>query len=68
MALARRFVSEDRARFSVDSSAIDWQEYLCRIHMAGLNRYALRPRAPKSAEAQAAAAAVPRQRRLPSMQ
>ncbi|MYM39742.1 fatty acyl-CoA reductase [Duganella qianjiadongensis] len=59
MALARRFGSEERARFNVDSTRIDWREYLCHIHMAGLNRYALRPRAPKSAEAQAAAAAVP---------
>jgi hypothetical protein len=53
-ALARRFVSEDRARFSVDTGAIDWQDYLCRIHMTGLNRYALR-----RALARSRAAAVP---------
>jgi hypothetical protein len=58
-ALARRFGAEDRAAFSVDTAAIDWRDYLCRIHMAGLNRYALRPRAPKSVEAAAAAADVP---------
>ncbi|WP_229260271.1 SDR family oxidoreductase [Duganella alba] len=43
-ALAQRFGSEDQARYSVDTRAIDWQDYLCRVHMAGLNRYALRPR------------------------
>ena len=59
MALAQRFDSEDRARFPVDPAAIDWRDYLCRVHMAGLNRYALRPRAPKSVEARAAAADLP---------
>jgi hypothetical protein len=54
-ALAQRFGSEDRARFSVDTGAIDWQDYLCRIHMTGLNRYALRPRAPKPVEEVSAA-------------
>jgi fatty acyl-CoA reductase len=43
-ALARRFSSEDTARFPVDAGLIDWPDYLCRIHMAGLNRYALRNR------------------------
>jgi fatty acyl-CoA reductase len=43
-ALAQRFDSTERARYSVDTAAIDWQDYLCRVHMAGLNRYALRPR------------------------
>jgi hypothetical protein len=54
-ALAQRFSSEDRARYSVDTAAIDWQDYLCRIHMAGLNRYALRPRTPKLVEEVSAA-------------
>ncbi|MYM22031.1 sugar nucleotide-binding protein [Duganella sp. FT135W] len=58
-ALAQRFSSEDQARYNVDAGAINWSEYLCRIHMIGLNRYALRPRAPKSAEGKAAAADVP---------
>ncbi|NRR32540.1 SDR family oxidoreductase [Oxalobacteraceae bacterium] len=55
MALARRFGAEDRARFGVDPAQIDWQDYLCRVHMAGLNRYALRPRGAKSAKAASAA-------------
>jgi len=59
MALAQRFGSEDRARYMVDPAVIDWPEYLCRIHMTGLNRYALRPRSPKSVEAAAAAATAP---------
>ena len=59
MALARRFGSEDQARYTVDPAVIDWPDYLCRIHMTGLNRYALRPRSPKSVEAAAAAAPVP---------
>ncbi|MQA18201.1 fatty acyl-CoA reductase [Rugamonas rivuli] len=59
MALARRFGSEDQARYAVDPAIIDWPDYLCRIHMTGLNRYALRPRSPKSVEAAAAAAPAP---------
>jgi thioester reductase-like protein len=59
MALAQRFGSEDRARYIVDPGVIDWKDYLCRIHMTGLNRYALRPRSPKSLEAAAAAAPSP---------
>src|SRR5471032_890305 len=61
LALAQRFGSEDRARYMVDPAIIDWPYYLCRIHMPGLNRYALRPRSPKSLEAAAAAAPVPEQ-------
>lgn len=43
-ALAQRFGAEDQSCYSVDTRAIDWQDYLCRVHMAGLNHYALRPR------------------------
>jgi WS/DGAT/MGAT family acyltransferase len=43
-ALAQRFNAEDQRSYSVDTRAIDWQDYLCRVHMAGLNHYALRPR------------------------
>jgi hypothetical protein len=55
MALASRFERADRRRYPVDAAAIDWQDYLCRIHMAGLNRYALRPRRAEPAEKVAAA-------------
>ncbi|HJV87530.1 MAG TPA: fatty acyl-CoA reductase [Noviherbaspirillum sp.] len=42
LALAQRFASEERAMFPVDPGLINWPEYFCRSHMAGLNRYALR--------------------------
>lgn len=43
-ALSQRFTPEHRALFPVDARLINWTIYLCR-HMAGLNRYVLRPRA-----------------------
>jgi len=49
LALARRFGVAERALFPVDARLIDWEDYLCRVHMAGLNRYALRARAPAQA-------------------
>ncbi|MYM67163.1 sugar nucleotide-binding protein [Pseudoduganella sp. FT55W] len=57
-ALAQRFSKEEQARYSVDTAAIDWRDYLCRIHMTGLNRYALRPRAAKAVEAEVSAAPI----------
>lgn len=50
LALAQRFSDGDGALFPVDARLIDWEDYLCRIHMAGLNRYALRPRNAKRVE------------------
>ena len=44
LALAQRFRTEDSFLFPVDARLINWPDYLCRIHMAGLNRYALRRR------------------------
>ena len=44
LALAARCGEEARRLYPVDARLIDWEEYLCRIHMAGLNRYALRRR------------------------
>lgn len=59
LALARRFRSHERALFPVDAKPIDWTDYLCRIHMAGLNRYALRKREAKpAATASAATSAI----------
>jgi WS/DGAT/MGAT family acyltransferase len=57
MALAARFGSADQTDYNVDPKSIDWQDYLCRVHMAGLNRYALRPR---PARPELAAAAMTR--------
>jgi alcohol-forming fatty acyl-CoA reductase len=44
LALAARFGEEARTLYPVDARLIEWEDYLCRIHMAGLNRYALRRR------------------------
>lgn len=51
MALAARFGPDDLRRYPVDTSIIDWNDYLGRIHMTGLNRYALRPRSAGSTAA-----------------
>ncbi|RJF99863.1 dehydrogenase [Noviherbaspirillum saxi] len=42
LALAQRFGVEGDVLFPVDPATIGWEDYLCRVHMAGLNRYALR--------------------------
>jgi fatty acyl-CoA reductase len=44
MGLTQRFGASDNASFPVDARLINWPDYLCRIHMAGLNQYALRRR------------------------
>lgn len=44
MGLTQRFGTSDNTHFPVDARLIDWPDYLCRIHMAGLNQYALRRR------------------------
>lgn len=42
LALASRIGEVDKALFPVDARQIDWAVYLRKIHLAGLNRYALR--------------------------
>lgn len=44
MALSARMGSVDQALFPVDARQIDWSMYLRKIHLAGLNRYALKER------------------------
>ena len=44
MSLAQRSGSVDRALFPVDPRQINWPTYLKKIHLAGLNRYALSER------------------------
>lgn len=61
LALAQRFGSEEGYLFPVDARLINWPDYLCRIHMTGLNRYALRRR-------EAAAASSPAGVALPTPQ
>ncbi|RMF14777.1 MAG: dehydrogenase [Gammaproteobacteria bacterium] len=43
-ALAERMGDADRELFPVDAAVFDWKVWLQDIHMAGLNRYALRPK------------------------
>jgi nucleoside-diphosphate-sugar epimerase len=56
LALAARCGEETRRLYPVDARLIDWEDYLCRVHMAGLNRYALRRRDAVPDEAAAAPA------------
>jgi alcohol-forming fatty acyl-CoA reductase len=44
LALASRMGKLDRALFPVDARQIDWSLYLRKVHMSGLNRYALKER------------------------
>lgn len=44
LALASRMGELDRMLFPVDARQIDWMLYLRKIHMSGLNRYALKER------------------------
>ena len=39
--MAERMGSEDRRLFPVDSRRIDWHDYIHKIHLSGLNDYAL---------------------------
>ncbi|MAY38348.1 MULTISPECIES: fatty acyl-CoA reductase [Spongiibacter] len=42
MAMYRSLPESDQALFPVDARAIDWQHYIRKVHIAGLNRYALK--------------------------
>lgn len=44
LALASRMGELDRVLFPIDARQIDWSLYLRKIHMSGLNRYALKER------------------------
>lgn len=50
MALAARFDAREQALYPVDARLIDWEDYLCRVHMAGLNRYALKRKEARAAQ------------------
>lgn len=59
LALASRMGEIDKALFPVDARQIDWAVYLRKIHLAGLNRYALRAKSkprPRSSRARKQAA------------
>jgi fatty acyl-CoA reductase len=42
LALAERFSAEERARFEIDPRCFDWANYIARVHLPGLERYAVR--------------------------
>jgi len=44
LGLAARCGAAAARLYPVDARLIDWEDYLCRVHLAGLNRYALRRR------------------------
>jgi nucleoside-diphosphate-sugar epimerase len=50
LALARRFKPCERDLYPVNAGLIDWEDYLCRVHMAGLNRYALKRKEARAAQ------------------
>lgn len=47
-ALAQRMGAHDRNLFPVDARGIDWEHYLRKVHLAGLDAFALRPRTAKT--------------------
>jgi nucleoside-diphosphate-sugar epimerase len=49
LALASRFGQAEQALYPVDARLIDWEDYLCKVHMAGLNRYALKRKEARAA-------------------
>jgi alcohol-forming fatty acyl-CoA reductase len=59
LALAARFGEDEQARYPVDPRLIDWEDYLCRVHMAGLNRYALKRKETRAAQPPGEAAPRP---------
>ena len=59
MALAARFGKDGQETYPVDPRLIDWEDYLCRVHMPGLNRYALKRKEASAAQASDEAVAQP---------
>lgn len=67
LALVKRFRTHDKVLFPVDAKLVNWTDYLCRIHMAGLNRYALRRKGATVVEAAASPAAVTPETAAPAL-
>ena len=57
LALAAELPEEERARFEVDPRCYDWAHYVQRVHLPGLERYAVRGEALPRAKKQVAASA-----------
>ncbi|MED5620510.1 fatty acyl-CoA reductase [Ideonella sp. BN130291] len=58
LALAQRFEPADRQRFEVDPLCFDWAHYVARIHLPGLERYAVKSAPTEGARAAPEAAAA----------
>lgn len=43
-AMAGNAGRKDNAEFPVDATMLDWRHYLSKVHIAGLNEYALKPK------------------------
>jgi hypothetical protein len=41
--MAAQFCAEDRERFEVDPACIDWPTYVAKVHLPGLEKYAVKP-------------------------
>jgi len=54
LAMASEFCDADRSRFDVDALAFDWPQYVTKVHLPGLERYAVKDR-----NAEPAAESVP---------
>jgi nucleoside-diphosphate-sugar epimerase len=58
LAMARGFDQSTRARFEVDARVIDWPHYVARVHLPGLERFAIKDKAVEPAPVAAAAKPV----------
>ncbi|PCJ33451.1 MAG: dehydrogenase [Moraxellaceae bacterium] len=54
MALSNQLSKDDQQRYPVNSESIHWETYIKKIHLAGLQRYALKPK-PQSTKPDTAA-------------
>lgn len=52
MDLAERMGPVDKALFPVDAARIDWDEYFCDVHVAGLNHYGMEDRETLASDAE----------------
>lgn len=52
LALAERLSAEEKSRYPVDPADYEWEDYIRKIHLPGLNRYGLRNVKPSIPEPQ----------------
>jgi alcohol-forming fatty acyl-CoA reductase len=59
LALAQRFNTEDQRRFEVDPLCFDWAHYVTRIHLPGLERFAVKSAPTENTRAASDTTALP---------